>query len=182
MTRSDLRPEAAATNWQAPHDSRHVPAAADPDQDRLSRPEGGAAAHTLSDMPGCRLVQVSLLRSPSSVPLVRALIQGIAGLWELDGLLVRDIELVACELATNAILHGEPSCLGCFELVLAPVPKGLRIEVTDRGTERIVLPVSSSTAESGRGLLIVSALCERWGAERTNDGNVVWAELGGCAA
>jgi hypothetical protein len=30
---------------------------------------------------------------------------------------------------------------------------------------------------TGRGLLLVDALTDRWGAERTGDGKVVWFEL-----
>ncbi|MGP9020147.1 ATP-binding protein [Streptomyces sp. BR1] len=90
--------------------------------------------------------------------------------------------LLVAELASNAVLHARVPGRD-FELGLALQEGVLRIEVTDaRGDRR--LPVGTSprdpdaVAESGRGLLLISALAARWGAE---EGPVprktVWAEV-----
>ncbi|MFE9562873.1 ATP-binding protein [Streptomyces sp. NPDC006487] len=69
-----------------------------------------------------------------------------------------------------------------FHLRLARTTDMLRIEVTDTRTER--LPLLSHReppghAESGRGLLVVARLADRWAiSPRANaPGKTVWAEL-----
>ncbi|MFF3735701.1 ATP-binding protein [Streptomyces sp. NPDC002476] len=99
--------------------------------------------------------------------------------------------LIVAELATNAVTHGRVSGRD-FELRLtrdsggdAPeVPGVLRIEVSDtRGEQRPPepgdLPVPSPDAESGRGLLLVEALADRWAVlERVpSPGKTIRAEL-----
>ncbi|MFJ8438061.1 ATP-binding protein [Kitasatospora griseola] len=126
---------------------------------------------------------MSFLRVPASVPQVRTLVRGIVGSWKFGELFAQDIELVASELSTNAVLHGVMSSLGCFDVRLVPQPNGLRIEVADAGTgTAVVQPECSPTAEGGRGLLLVDCLCEHWGVDETCDGTVVWAELRADAA
>ncbi|WSI35767.1 ATP-binding protein [Streptomyces sp. NBC_01341] len=90
---------------------------------------------------------------------------------------------IVAELAANAVEHGRVP--GRDFLLRLAVHDGahLRIEVTDtRGEQRPPLPgavdVPVDDAESGRGLLIVEALADRWGIDmgpvpRTT----VWAEL-----
>ncbi|MFI9262327.1 ATP-binding protein [Streptomyces sioyaensis] len=91
--------------------------------------------------------------------------------------------LLVAELAANAVLHGRvPGRSFRLTLTLAVVSSAtLRIEVTDTRGDR--LPVRApdgvgSLAESGRGLLLVAELADRWGVE---EGPVpcktVWAEL-----
>ncbi|MFI2783270.1 ATP-binding protein [Streptomyces sp. ALB3] len=86
---------------------------------------------------------------------------------------------IVAELATNAMVHGRVPGRD-FRLRLA-VHHGehLRIEVTDTRSERLPAPLSpADDAESGRGLLIVEALADRWGvAPGPFPRKTVWAEL-----
>jgi signal transduction histidine kinase len=95
-----------------------------------------------------------------------------------------DLELVVGELAGNASRF----CRGRMAMTLQVHHDRVRIEVVDDGpgTESLHLTRASAPrpdAESGRGLVIVSALAARWGAERTTtsvaggSGTTVWAEL-----
>ncbi|PJE98243.1 hypothetical protein CUT44_08210 [Streptomyces carminius] len=95
------------------------------------------------------------------------------------------MQLVA-ELAGNAVLHGR--VLGRdFRLWLCVRGENgedggtLRIEVTDaRGDRRPAPPPHPvpADAESGRGLLLVEALADRWGVEPGPAARkTVWAEL-----
>lgn len=129
------------------------------------------------EVAGCLSVQMSFLHAHASVPLARALIRGVVGAWEFDRPLVQDVELVASELCTNAVLHGAASYIGCFDVRLAPQPRGLRIEVADAGPGPVDRTAPSALAENGRGILLVSRMCESWGVDATSDGTVVWAEL-----
>ncbi|MEU4350159.1 ATP-binding protein [Streptomyces sp. NPDC023838] len=88
--------------------------------------------------------------------------------------------LIVAELAANAVVHARVPGRD-FELVLILRAGGLRIEVTDTRADKH--PVAASApppdAESGRGLLLVQALAERWGvAEGAAPRKTVWAELG----
>jgi anti-sigma regulatory factor (Ser/Thr protein kinase) len=87
-----------------------------------------------------------------------------------QGLLER-ASLVMTELATNAVLHA-----GGARFVRVWYGDGsVRIEVGDGST---AMPERGSPGTmSGRGLLIVSALANAWGAELRPEGKVVWAEL-----
>ncbi|WP_411109493.1 ATP-binding protein [Streptomyces sp. c-19] len=85
---------------------------------------------------------------------------------------------VVAELATNAATHGRVAGRS-FRLALLGLDGALRIEVTDTRAEN--LPRVQRTCpddDSGRGLLLVEALADRWG---TGLGPVprktVWADL-----
>ncbi|MFI2348211.1 ATP-binding protein [Streptomyces sp. NPDC019443] len=91
---------------------------------------------------------------------------------------------IVAELATNATLHGRVQGRD-FRLDLAVRDHGkrLRIEVTDTCGDRLPPGPGTATApaadsESGRGLLIVEALADRWGvASGPVPRKTVWAEL-----
>ncbi|MFI6338316.1 ATP-binding protein [Streptomyces sp. NPDC050535] len=85
---------------------------------------------------------------------------------------------IVAELAANAVTHGRVPGRD-FRLTLYVVGDTLRIEVTDtRGDRDAHAQSPAADAESGRGLLIVDALADRWG---TNTGphprKTVWAEV-----
>ncbi len=73
---------------------------------------------------------------------------------------------IVAELAANAVTHGRVPGRD-FELCLSLIPGSLRIEVTDTRTEARppgpgdVKP-PSPLADSGRGLLLVETLADRW--------------------
>ncbi|MFE7212409.1 ATP-binding protein [Streptomyces sp. NPDC001698] len=97
--------------------------------------------------------------------------------WGVDFV---DAAQIVAELAANAAFHGRVKGRD-FRLALRLHGDGvLRIEVTDaRGDRlpRVADPVPAD-AESGRGLLLVAALADRWGvAEAPAHGKTVWAEL-----
>lgn len=86
-----------------------------------------------------------------------------------------DIRLCTSELATNAVLHGAPA--GGQVLVLVELHATvLRIEVHDSGNGTPTKREARSTADDGRGLLLVSAVADHWGVEeRQGPGKCVWA-------
>ncbi|GAA3302551.1 hypothetical protein GCM10020295_48650 [Streptomyces cinereospinus] len=75
-------------------------------------------------------------------------------------------EHVLAELATNAATHGRVPGRD-FRLTLHVVAGTLRIEVTDTRGDRLPrLTHAAPHADSGRGLLLVDALADRWGWRR----------------
>lgn len=96
------------------------------------------------------------------------------------------LTLIAGELTANAVRHGHVPGRD-FRLSLTTTPGTLRVEVTDtRGELRPACRVTGPDAESGRGLLLVSQLAERWAvttAGPSHPGKTVWAEVSvGCPA
>ncbi|MFI6061921.1 ATP-binding protein [Streptomyces sp. NPDC051286] len=90
---------------------------------------------------------------------------------------------IVAELATNATVHGRVPGRD-FQLSLAVHRDALlRIAVTDtRGEQLPPTPGSASApaddSESGRGLLIVEALADRWGIDLGPvPRKTIWAEL-----
>jgi anti-sigma regulatory factor (Ser/Thr protein kinase) len=82
--------------------------------------------------------------------------------------------LLTSEIVTNALIHGRaPVSVTALWSAVA-----VRVEVTDEGAQMPVRLAAGPDARQGRGLLIVEALAERWGAERlASGGKVVWFEL-----
>ncbi|HSK89988.1 MAG TPA: ATP-binding protein, partial [Euzebyales bacterium] len=84
-----------------------------------------------------------------------------------------DAEIVAGELATNAMLYAGPPA----ELVLRIVPPRARVEVHDGSPLPPVRPQVSREAMTGRGLHLVEALTVDWGVDAGPTGKTVWAEF-----
>ena len=84
------------------------------------------------------------------------------------------IVLASHELVANALWHAHTPAL----LVIRYHESWVRIEVADadpRAPHR--LPEPDPTELSGRGLVIVARLADRWGVELAGTGKVVWAEV-----
>lgn len=94
------------------------------------------------------------------------------------GLSLDPAALVVAELAANAALHGSDRRAG-FRLSLTVTDTTLRIEVSDTAGDRMPgAGLPAADAESGRGLLLVEALADRWGVTPgPPPGKTVWAEM-----
>jgi anti-sigma regulatory factor (Ser/Thr protein kinase) len=143
----------------------------------------GAAPEADASIAGWNSLQRSFAYAPESVPVVRAMVRRfVDDLWGAGSEVGADAELVASELAANAVLHGGTGGSGCLDVRVSHVHGRLRIEVSD---DRSCLPhisVTGAMAEEGRGLLLVEALCRRWGVTRevgpgADVGKIVWAEF-----
>ncbi|MFD5764326.1 ATP-binding protein [Streptomyces sp. NPDC127049] len=122
--------------------------------------------------------------------LARLLAGGRLHAWEVSPNVTERAEQVVAELAANAALHGRVQGRDFrVALTLDSTSGILRIAVTDARGDR-PLPTDTLPAphpphardtqveESGRGLLLVSALADRWGTElHPPAGKTVWAEL-----
>ncbi len=86
---------------------------------------------------------------------------------------------VVAELAANAVTHGRlPGRDFELRLRLRLEPEAtLRIEVSDARSDRRLRYVTDPDAEGGRGLILVTLLCQAWGVVERVVGKTVWAEL-----
>ncbi|MFM9588852.1 ATP-binding protein [Streptomyces scabiei] len=122
-----------------------------------------------------RNFSVRLSPTPRGARLARLLATEQLRTWELP---LDPARHIVAELAANAATHGRVSGRD-FDLTLYVIGRTLRIEVTDTRGERLPrVRHPAPDAESGRGLLLVEALADRWG---TTPGRpprkTVWAEV-----
>jgi serine/threonine-protein kinase RsbW len=83
------------------------------------------------------------------------------------------LALLASELVTNAVMHGEPP----IELDASVDGQVARVTVSDHDARMPSLRRPGPDDASGRGLAIVEALSSRWHAEPAAEGKRVWFEL-----
>lgn len=131
-------------------------------------------------MPEPEILSRTVAGKPSSVPAARAALRAFLG----PGPRTDDAALIVSELATNAVRHSN-SRDGTFELRLRARDGRLLIEVIDEGAATAATPAGEPDEslgeprlrESGRGLLIVESLADRWGQDRDGARAMWWAEL-----
>ncbi len=88
------------------------------------------------------------------------------------GHLIDDVQLVASELATNAIAHAHTT----FMVTLEALDESVRLEVLDGSPTEPVMMTAQPMDTGGRGVAIVNALSREWGsAASTSGGKSVWA-------
>ncbi|MGW7081996.1 ATP-binding protein [Streptomyces sp. NPDC054871] len=114
-------------------------------------------------------------RERQSVPAARAFVSAALADWGV-GERAYDIALCVSELTTNALLYGVPPGRG-FRLHLRYAGDVLRVEVHDSGGGWPRLGDGGDADESGRGLLLVAALADKWGVAERDPGKIVWCEF-----
>ncbi|POX40071.1 protein phosphatase [Streptomyces sp. Ru73] len=112
---------------------------------------------------------------PAGPAEVRTELRRMLDQWRA-GAVAGDVELVATELITNALRHTDSGALVSLELRSGP-PDRIRLEVEDRSSHWPRRREPGETATTGRGLLLVEALSDRWGAEARGAGKALWCEF-----
>ncbi|MER6025763.1 SpoIIE family protein phosphatase [Streptomyces sp. NPDC001851] len=124
---------------------------------------------------GGRLQQHVAPGDPEALAQARHLIRAAVRSWGHRDR-ADEIELVADELITNALMHTEGSAIVTLR-ALGDGVRRLRIEVEDSSS---ALPRRREAGEdgvSGRGLLLVESLADAWGVEARGGGKAVWCEF-----
>ncbi|MFF1925610.1 ATP-binding protein [Streptomyces sp. NPDC058221] len=120
----------------------------------------------------------TVLLSPTrrGARLARLLVVAHLDLW---GLPSESAAHIVAELAANAATHGRVQGRDFRLSLTVHGDTRLRVEVTDTRGDRLPVPSApESDADSGRGLLIVEALADRWGIiPGPVPRKTVWAEL-----
>lgn len=114
----------------------------------------------------------------TSVPAARRLVRETLAAWDVPVLVdvVDRTELIVSELASNAVRHARH---GVFRLTVHRLAGGcVRVEVIDKSRSLPVTRSSTPDDEQGRGLALVDAMAQQWGAEPLPWGKRVWAEVG----
>lgn len=129
---------------------------------------------------GDRRCRFELAARPDSVARARQLTRThLAGLALCDDTCDTAV-LVVSELVTNALVHTVSRSIVC-DLTDDPAAGHIRIVVCDEGLGQNggprPHPARSGDEDHGRGLLLVSAVSNAWGAQEEGLGLLVWAEL-----
>lgn len=123
-----------------------------------------------------RNFRVLLSPTPRGARLARLLAMEELRTW---GLPLDPAANIVAELSTNAATHGRVPGRN-FQLLLYVVGNTLRIEVTDTLGDWLPHPkhTTADSDEAGRGLILVTALADRWGVTRSlPPRKTVWAEV-----
>ncbi|MFD5268574.1 ATP-binding protein [Streptomyces sp. NPDC058335] len=136
-------------------------------------PQLGATVHTFAQL---------LSSTRRGARLARLLAAEQLRAWPVAPGVTERAEQIVAELAANAALHGRVNSRDFrLTLTLDTTAGLLRIAVIDARDEHLPAPPAECgtplDAESGRGLLLVTALADRWGVEPyPPSGKSVWAE------
>jgi serine/threonine-protein kinase RsbW len=96
------------------------------------------------------------------------------------GTIADNAVLLTSELVTNAVRHSNSRVVGgTVTLVILEMADGIRIEVSDNGSD-LSSPVvkGDAFASDGHGLFLVEAVAQQWGYLRDEAGTTVWFRLG----
>ena len=130
-----------------------------------------AATATTSGAPGC---SETVPCEPGSARRARTLVAAALSTWGMADLADAGT-LIVTELLSNAIDH--TSSRTARVVVHRTGEDRVRIGVADTGRGIPDARRPPETAEEGRGLLLIQALSDHWGYDRTPAGKLVWAEL-----
>ncbi|MFF7126148.1 SpoIIE family protein phosphatase [Streptomyces sp. NPDC008240] len=113
-----------------------------------------------------------LPEDPVAAGRARELVRAQLTDWDLaDEDLLMTTELVVSELVGNVVRHA------CGPIRLRMLrSRALICEVSDASLTTPHIRHTSATDEGGRGLQLISALCQRWGTRHTRTGKAIWTE------
>ncbi|MEU8617413.1 SpoIIE family protein phosphatase [Streptomyces sp. NPDC048623] len=136
----------------------------------LLRREGERTAQT-----GGRLQQHVGQNDPEALSSARHMIRAAVRAWGV-GDRSFEIELVADELMTNALMHTDGGAIVTLRMLAGP-ERRLRVEVEDRSSALPRRREAGEAGVSGRGLLLVDRISDLWGVEPRGGGKCVWCEF-----
>ncbi|MEU4800002.1 SpoIIE family protein phosphatase [Streptomyces sp. NPDC023327] len=122
-----------------------------------------------------RLRQHVAQNDPEALTEARHMIRAAVRAWGAGGR-ADEIELVADEMITNALMHTGGAAIVTLR-VLSGADRRLRVDVEDSSS---ALPRRREAGEegvSGRGLLLVDRLTDVWGVDARGGGKCVWCEF-----
>ncbi len=113
---------------------------------------------------------------PPSVGQARSEARAVLLGWGCRAEAADAVVLVVSELASNVVRHARvPGRF--FEVRLENLGDVCEVEVSDTCDAHPRLSAPGAKAESGRGLMLVAALAEKWGSRDRTTGKTVWARV-----
>ncbi|MYS20357.1 Histidine kinase-like ATPase domain-containing protein [Streptomyces sp. DvalAA-14] len=133
------------------------------------------------DGPCCAVpVRRTVLTVPQADPaLIRGARDDVRALlhdWDSQDQLETAVLLVS-EVVTNVLVHTDEDATLIAQVSGLPGTRRLRVEVGDRSDDMPHLRSPGELASSGRGLLLMAELADRWGVDPRGEGKSIWFEL-----
>lgn len=120
-----------------------------------------------------RVLDTTYAAEPVSVREARADLRSVLA-HAVGSTTLEIVELLTTELVMNCVEHADTKATVSAEIHRDKV----RVAVSDDGPRMPERRGSADDQESGRGLLIVDSLAQRWGVDQTGSGKTVWFEVG----
>jgi anti-sigma regulatory factor (Ser/Thr protein kinase) len=117
---------------------------------------------------------VSLELQPDHTAAVRArrFVTTTLHSWQLDDL-AADAQLLVSELVTNAVLHAR----SVTRVEIVRTGDHVRVSVCDTSASQPRVRDYGPDAVTGRGMLLVDRIAQRWGVRALDEGKCVWFEI-----
>ena len=131
-----------------------------------------------SEQPTVDVVERSevFLRVPEAVGGVRKWLRVTLSAWD-ERDLIDDANVVASELATNAIRHAESPFRVTVTRITTDDGRMIRLSFDDLSAGHPALNDTAHEQVGGRGVHLVAQLAWRWGVDGSAGGKTVWAEF-----
>ena len=126
--------------------------------------------------PGRRLVFTVAQDQPERIAAARQELRGILHDWAVADHVDAGVLLVS-ELLANVLVHTDGEAALIADLSGPPGERRLRVEVSDGSDELPHRRSPGEMASSGRGLVLLSLLADRWGVQPRGEGKCIWFEL-----
>jgi anti-sigma regulatory factor (Ser/Thr protein kinase) len=120
----------------------------------------------------CVAYERLFVASPAELRHVRDFVRGSLRAWG-DEEFGSQVEVIASELATNAVRHAQSP----FRVSIERGSSTIRLAVRDASFARPEHLTGKTGVVGGRGIPLVAALSRAWGSESETDGKTVWAEV-----
>jgi anti-sigma regulatory factor (Ser/Thr protein kinase) len=128
------------------------------------------------DVRGVLLGEIRLPLRPESAAAARRFLMAVSAAWGIPAA-ADTVELLGCELVTNAVRHAVAMPGSTLRLVTVRDGHRLRVKVHDPSAESPRPGVPALDDTSGRGLVLVEALSADAGWHPTAHGKAVWFEV-----
>jgi anti-sigma regulatory factor (Ser/Thr protein kinase) len=124
-----------------------------------------------------RDVRATFPADAASAPAARRFVRHALAEWQAAD--AAHVELLTCEIVTNALVHAGTD----IEVACRVEDGGVRVEVSDGSRLRLTPPTDpevpdGADQEGGRGLLIVDQLADSWGVSYAAKTKSVWFRYG----
>ncbi|GAA2433138.1 hypothetical protein GCM10010191_54060 [Actinomadura vinacea] len=126
------------------------------------------------------LGEIDIASTPAAVRLARSYVRELAGdFFGARTAALDDLELLASEAVTNAVLHAAPLRDGTVLVAALHADRRVRVEVTDGGPRPDRPgPTGDPLAPRGRGMRLIEALALEHGRQHNPDGTATfWFEM-----
>jgi hypothetical protein len=130
----------------------------------------------LPEPPGRRLVLTVAQDQPERISGARQELRAIMHDWASPDQVDAAV-LLASELLANVLVHTDVEGALVAAMSGAPGSRRLRIEVADRSDDPAHRRSPGEMASSGRGLILLDLLSDRWGMQPRGDGKAIWFDL-----